>query len=252
MLFRSAVSASASERLARQSKALEQVHADADHMATRISALEGEVAAKEAQLRAKAEGTMLEKAQAQVAQLTTDLAAAGAQAEIGGADPDPSALRDLLVSIALAGDADLVARAFEGGRVRGAVLRADGRFQTDVAGEIAEIADLEVLATPDHPVTYTLVPRGSGIRIGIDRDLDGLLDDDELRACSDPADPGSTPDEASCGPDLDGDGQVDGNDLGLLFSAWGPCPGGPCQADLSGNGTVGPEDLGILLAAWGG
>ncbi|MEE2896719.1 MAG: hypothetical protein VX726_13385 [Planctomycetota bacterium] len=179
-------------------------------------------------------------------------AGVGAQAEIGGADPDPSALRDLLVSIALAGDADLVARAFEGGRVRGAVLRADGRFQTDVAGEIAEVADLEVLATPDHPVTYTLVPRGSGIRIGIDRDLDGYLDEDEVRACSDPADPGSTPDEASCGPDLDGDGQVDGNDLGLLFSAWGPCPGGPCQADLSGNGTVGPEDLGILLAAWGG
>ena len=57
---------------------------------------------------------------------------------------------------------------------------------------------------------------------------------------------------ASCPGDLDGSGLVDGNDLGLLFSAWGPCPGGPCQADLSGNGTVGPEDLGILLAAWGG
>jgi len=37
------------------------------------------------------------------------------------------------------------------------------------------------------------VPPGSGIRIGIDRDLDGFYDRDELDAGSDPADPASRP-----------------------------------------------------------
>jgi len=37
------------------------------------------------------------------------------------------------------------------------------------------------------------VPEGSETRIGIDRDLDGVLDRDELDGCSDPADAGSVP-----------------------------------------------------------
>jgi probable HAF family extracellular repeat protein len=48
--------------------------------------------------------------------------------------------------------------------------------------------------------------------------------------------------------DLDGNGVVDGADLGLLLSAWGG--GGP--ADLDGNGIVDGADLGVLLAAWTG
>jgi hypothetical protein len=47
--------------------------------------------------------------------------------------------------------------------------------------------------------------------------------------------------------DLNGDGVVDGNDLGLLLAAWGTR--GP--ADLNGDGTVDGNDLGLLLAAWG-
>jgi hypothetical protein len=42
-------------------------------------------------------------------------------------------------------------------------------------------------------VTYTCTPPGSGVRVGIDRDEDGFLDGDEQDACSDPADPASTP-----------------------------------------------------------
>lgn len=48
--------------------------------------------------------------------------------------------------------------------------------------------------------------------------------------------------------DLDGDGDVDGGDLGLVLAAWGPCPS--CGADLDGNGTVDGADLGIVLANW--
>ena len=56
--------------------------------------------------------------------------------------------------------------------------------------------------------------------------------------------------EASCPGDLDGNGVVDGGDLGLLLGSWGPCPS-PCPADLDGNGAVDGGDLGLMLGAWG-
>ncbi|HVK65653.1 MAG TPA: hypothetical protein VM694_14315 [Polyangium sp.] len=45
----------------------------------------------------------------------------------------------------------------------------------------------------NNSLTYTCVPPGSGVRVGIDRDLDGYLDGDELAAGSSPANPLSTP-----------------------------------------------------------
>ncbi|MFO0873626.1 MAG: hypothetical protein U0575_06595 [Phycisphaerales bacterium] len=45
------------------------------------------------------------------------------------------------------------------------------------------------------------------------------------------------------------DGMVNGADLGILLSSWGPCPG--CAADINGDGVVDGSDLGLLLAAWG-
>ena len=51
--------------------------------------------------------------------------------------------------------------------------------------------------------------------------------------------------------DLNGDGFVDGNDLGLLLAAWGVCGGTVCPADLNVDGFVDGNDLGLLLAAWG-
>jgi subtilisin family serine protease len=47
--------------------------------------------------------------------------------------------------------------------------------------------------------------------------------------------------------DVDGDGVVDGLDLGLLLSAWETAD---AAADLDGNGQVNGADLGILLADW--
>ncbi|MCB1006091.1 MAG: PQQ-dependent sugar dehydrogenase [Acidimicrobiales bacterium] len=48
--------------------------------------------------------------------------------------------------------------------------------------------------------------------------------------------------------DLDGNGTVDGADLGILLGVWGQSD---VPADLDGNGTVDGGDLGILLANWG-
>ena len=47
-------------------------------------------------------------------------------------------------------------------------------------------------------------------------------------------------------PVLDGDGRVDGIDLGLMLSNWGI----PGRGDLDGDGAVSGTDLGQLLAAW--
>ena len=49
-----------------------------------------------------------------------------------------------------------------------------------------------------------------------------------------------------CPADFNGDGQVNGADLGLLAAAW-KTPAG----DLDGDGTTGGSDVGLLLAAWG-
>src|SRR5262245_47318559 len=59
----------------------------------------------------------------------------------------------------------------------------------------------------------------------------------------------SLDDIVPCPADLSGDGMVDGADLGLLLSAWGPCAG--CSADLNGDRVVDGADLGAELASWG-
>jgi hypothetical protein len=53
-------------------------------------------------------------------------------------------------------------------------------------------------------------------------------------------------DTAAPAGDLDGNGTVDGADLGLLLGAWGSA--GP--GDLDGNGIVNGADLGLLLGFW--
>ena len=58
--------------------------------------------------------------------------------------------------------------------------------------------------------------------------------------------PGGKPEP--CPGDLNGDGRVDGGDLGLLLAAWGT---NDPAADLSVDGDVNGADLGLLLALWG-
>jgi hypothetical protein len=51
---------------------------------------------------------------------------------------------------------------------------------------------------------------------------------------------------ACTGADLNCDGAVNGDDLGILLGAWGTP-----AADLNGDGTTDGNDLGILLGDWG-
>ena len=57
----------------------------------------------------------------------------------------------------------------------------------------------------------------------------------------------------SCSADLNGNGQVDSADLGLLLALWGSCASekDACPGDLDLDGLVNAADLGLLLSYWG-
>jgi hypothetical protein len=75
-------------------------------------------------------------------------------------------------------ECDLVAKLDWGGNPRGYVYDAlSGLFEPDDGGAAISDAALRALAAaPSQEVTYTAAPPGSGYRMGINRDLDSLLD----------------------------------------------------------------------------
>ena len=88
----------------------------------------------------------------------------------------------LLILQSGAGNCDLIARGISGGRPR-SFFSAAGPFQPDSRSEaIILLFDLLGSLGPDEHLTFTGVPVGAGQRMGIDRDDDGVLDDDEERA----------------------------------------------------------------------
>jgi hypothetical protein len=108
---------------------------------------------------------------------------------------------DLLIQRAAANECDLVVKgvlenpstsAFE---QRGAVRLASGLFETDRLSD-PTLTDAQLRAstgTAGQELTYTCVPPGEGIRVGIDRDLDGCPDRTELDDGTDPANALSVP-----------------------------------------------------------
>jgi hypothetical protein len=86
---------------------------------------------------------------------------------------------DLLEWAASHSQCDLVAKAQIGGKEHGALFTA-GVYVTDQAlAPPVPSATLRQQAISAGGMTFTCVPPGSGTRIGIDRDLDGILDGDE-------------------------------------------------------------------------
>lgn len=69
---------------------------------------------------------------------------------------------------------------------------------------------------------------------------DGVNSTPEIDAIAD-----VSPVEAS--PDVNGDGRIDGADMGLILARWGRVDP---DTDLDGDGVTGGSDLGLFLAAW--
>ncbi|HYC57513.1 MAG TPA: hypothetical protein VEL28_21455 [Candidatus Binatia bacterium] len=92
-----------------------------------------------------------------------------------------SARLDLLVARAELGECDLVARGMRKGSARSWLMMEGGTFRSDHAQEPQLSAQRlrSQAVRKGRATTFTCVPPGSGMRIGIDRDRDGVLDRDE-------------------------------------------------------------------------
>ncbi|NQZ08438.1 MAG: hypothetical protein HRT35_14890 [Algicola sp.] len=76
-------------------------------------------------------------------------------------------------------ECDLVVKGVWGGAQRGAVMIDSGVFQSDKQSQSYTLAQLKGLANDNgNHLTFMCVPPNSGVRIGIDRDLDGVFDGD--------------------------------------------------------------------------
>jgi len=142
-----------------------------------------------------------------------------------------------------------------GWRDVGPYADAGGRLPTDFTRPVDPTRGPQDMAGLGHLEIIEMYD-GSGGGAGIDLATIGLdwirfvrLSNDgdvstpEIDAIADVA-----PDDSPGMPgDLDGNGVVDGIDLGLMLAAWGT---DDPAANLDGLGVVGGPDLGLLLAGW--
>ena len=100
----------------------------------------------------------------------------------GGDGVDVIARRDLLVSRALVNDpeeCDLIATGVIGGASRGALMQANGVFLVDDGNSISLSALSAQADTAGQEITFTCVQPSFGRRMGVDQDLDGILNGNE-------------------------------------------------------------------------
>lgn len=132
----------------------------------------------------------------------------------------------------------LIVKGNVGGIQRGfAYDTATARYRSDLVGETYTDAQLRALAAPGSELTWTVVPKGTEVRMGIDRDLDGWLDRNEIDVCTDEADPYAFPGGPNS-PDANGDLIVDILDFLHFLDAFGTCLGLPAPCG-SGSGVSG-------------
>jgi hypothetical protein len=134
--------------------------------------------------------------------------------------PSPSSLQQR--------ECDLVVKGFVSGSERGAVFNTStGLFDTDSSsGPALTDAQVRDLVLTGGQLTYTCAPPGSGYRMALDRDMDGLLNYDELVVY------GSSP----ASSDTDGDGLSE-NDEVTVHST------NPALADSDSDGLADSVEL---------
>jgi YVTN family beta-propeller protein len=173
-------------------------------------------------------------------------------------------------------ECDLVVKGGSAGEPRGWLFHpGSGTYTPDRAGagSLSQAA-LDGIADGGQPLTYTCAPPGSGVRMALDRDLDGALDGDERDDFTDPANPGSLFGACNDGLDNDGDGLTDladpsctsgslhvenpqcrngvDDDGDGLVDAADPHCGGAADDTERARGACGlGGELALLLGAWG-
>lgn len=139
-----------------------------------------------------------------VAQQVTLTAAGGAEVNnrISNMIARSSTIYNSLMAGGAVPECDLVVKGSVAGVARGWVRESSGLFRDDVGSTIADAA-LRALATTEGPLTYTCVPPGAGVRMGVDRDRD--LQTDGADNCPGVSNP--------LQENFDGDAQGDACDL---------------------------------------
>jgi hypothetical protein len=149
-----------------------------------------------------------------------------------------------------AGHADVIVKGQINGQLRGWVRLADGSYQSDdaFADPIDQTSLLQLAQTAGQQLTFTAVPPGSGIRMGVDRDNDAELD--FIDNCPDMPNSDQTDTDGdgigdACPPgcygDFDNDGDVDGVDASTFSADFGSqsCHSGTrCEGDFDNDGDV--------------
>lgn len=173
----------------------------------------------------------------------------GRQVTMDGVSQTMPAIMQLLNLMVTTADNDeigLIAKGRVNGVPRGFTFTNAGVFISDRAGETYTDAQLRAAASAGNEITYTLVPLGTQMRSGVDRDEDGALDQDEVELCGDPANALIRP------TDIDMSGRVDIYDLALILSRFGLSSGATfADGDIDGDGDVDIEDLQFILVAYG-
>jgi len=184
-------------------------------------------------------------------------------------------------------ECDVIVKEMVNGRRRGFLyVPSTQRFISDIAGEAPRTTTqmLALAAVAGQEGTMTCVPPGSGRRVGIDRDGDGILDGDDncpdtynpdqkdtdgdgigdvCDSCTQAANPSSTTQNGGqaqadangngygdvCDADVNNDGIVNAQDLAALRTAFGAV--GESPSDLNGDGFVNAQDLAILRQLFG-
>jgi DNA-binding beta-propeller fold protein YncE len=140
-------------------------------------------------------------------------------------------------------ECNAIAKTVEGGVERGYVRITSGSYQPDDNSAPVAAAALRAKADPvgaAQTITYTCVPPGSGVRMGVDRDEDTLRNGVESNSgvFVDSDDTGTSPFNS----DTDGDGADDGVEV-----AFGSDPNNPLDFPPPGTGVPALGFIGIAI-----
>lgn len=149
------------------------------------------------------------------------------------------------------------------GVARGWVRLNDGTYQSDDATEVplTEAQLFQLAQAADQQLTFTAVPKGTAIRMAVDRDNDLILDQNDNCPSTPNNDQADTDADGigdacpeDCVADFDNDGDVDGIDaatFGADFGATSCSSSTLCEGDFDVDGDVDGIDSATFSADFG-